>query len=543
MQAVHSKGVAHRVCEGGGEAMAEPERKCSTCKFYEPAPIWRKGWCRNPLLYAPQQSHLVAEDDLDCSRGLSDYWEAADGTGPNAGVNLMANGRDPFSRPPERGPTEPSADVWGGGAAPYGGGASGRATPPPDDDGYAPQETDPRPAGGSRYVGAAGDEGEIRNPWDPAQPGYGTPPAAETDPRYGGGYGYGYDANGQDAHAAENRSGYGDEHAGQNPWQPTGAAGYDEHAPGQPPGQGDYPPQNAYDQSGYSGDYGQQQSGYGQGEYDQRGYAPQGQGGGYDEQGGYGAAPPQYPPPRTGAAPPPTNGGRRVVVPQPAAAGKERSLSYYTEERYWTDYAKLAIPVVLVLALAAAAWFIGTGKLKGGGGATATPGGTAIAGANSTVLASGTPGTGANASRPAASLGPAGAGIGSAPAATKAGGSVTAGNTGPSTGVLPLTPSPSGGTTIIGPAQTSPVAGGASGQPPLNVNGVSGNKRYKVANSDGANMRDKPSTAGAVIQVVADGTEVQQDGDPQTTDGAIWYKVRVGDKSGYIRSDLLTAVG
>ena len=39
--------------------MAEPERKCSTCKFYEPAPIWRKGWCRNPLLYAPQQSHLV----------------------------------------------------------------------------------------------------------------------------------------------------------------------------------------------------------------------------------------------------------------------------------------------------------------------------------------------------------------------------------------------------------------------------------------------------------------------------------------------------
>ena len=56
--------------------MAEPERKCSTCKFYEPAPIWRKGWCRNPLLYAPQQSHLVAEDDLDCSRGLSDYWEA-----------------------------------------------------------------------------------------------------------------------------------------------------------------------------------------------------------------------------------------------------------------------------------------------------------------------------------------------------------------------------------------------------------------------------------------------------------------------------------
>ena len=53
-------------------------RKCLTCKHYEASPIWRKGWCRNPLLYAPQQSHLVQQDDLDCSRGVGSYWEAAD---------------------------------------------------------------------------------------------------------------------------------------------------------------------------------------------------------------------------------------------------------------------------------------------------------------------------------------------------------------------------------------------------------------------------------------------------------------------------------
>lgn len=52
-------------------------RKCSTCKHYDPAPIWRKGWCRNPLLYAPQQSHIVGEEDLDCERGMGNYWEAA----------------------------------------------------------------------------------------------------------------------------------------------------------------------------------------------------------------------------------------------------------------------------------------------------------------------------------------------------------------------------------------------------------------------------------------------------------------------------------
>lgn len=51
-------------------------RKCSTCKHFEAAPIWRKGWCRNPHLYSPQQSHLVGEDELDCERGMGNYWES-----------------------------------------------------------------------------------------------------------------------------------------------------------------------------------------------------------------------------------------------------------------------------------------------------------------------------------------------------------------------------------------------------------------------------------------------------------------------------------
>lgn len=53
-------------------------RKCGTCKHFEPAPLWRKGWCRNPLLYSPQQSHLVNDEDLDCERGMGNYWEVAD---------------------------------------------------------------------------------------------------------------------------------------------------------------------------------------------------------------------------------------------------------------------------------------------------------------------------------------------------------------------------------------------------------------------------------------------------------------------------------
>jgi hypothetical protein len=52
------------------------ERKCATCRFYEPSPLWRKGWCRNPLLFDPQTNHLVEADSLSCSRTFIDYWEA-----------------------------------------------------------------------------------------------------------------------------------------------------------------------------------------------------------------------------------------------------------------------------------------------------------------------------------------------------------------------------------------------------------------------------------------------------------------------------------
>jgi hypothetical protein len=54
------------------------DRSCRTCKHFEPSPIRRKGWCRNPLLYSPQQSHLVHQDELDCGHGLGNYWEPAD---------------------------------------------------------------------------------------------------------------------------------------------------------------------------------------------------------------------------------------------------------------------------------------------------------------------------------------------------------------------------------------------------------------------------------------------------------------------------------
>lgn len=52
-------------------------RKCGNCRFYEPAPLWRKGWCRNPKLYPPHANHLVDANTIDCEGGFRSriYWE------------------------------------------------------------------------------------------------------------------------------------------------------------------------------------------------------------------------------------------------------------------------------------------------------------------------------------------------------------------------------------------------------------------------------------------------------------------------------------
>ncbi|MGI8857596.1 MAG: SH3 domain-containing protein [Thermomicrobiales bacterium] len=477
--------------------MAEPERKCSTCKFYEPAPIWRKGWCRNPLLYAPQQSHLVAEDDLDCSRGLSDYWEGADGTGPNAGVNLaMSSGRDPFGRNPDRGERanpEPPSDQWTNNQYGYGNGRS--APPPDDDDGYAPHESaPPAPTGNPRYAGSAGGDEGVRNPWDNAQPGYGAPPApAEGDPHYGTDYGYVAPPPEQEQH----------------PWQNPPPADY-----GQPP-----PDPAGYGQGGYG------QGGYGQGEYGQGPQQGYGQGGGYgqDQYGGYGQG--GYPPQPPNEPPGVTGSGPRRVVPQTAAVGKERSLAYYTEERYWTDYAKLVIPVVVVIALLVGAWFIGTGKLRGGDSATSTPGSSGSTAAAASIT------TGTRAAGSVAS-GTRGAGT---PAASTAAGVITpSGVAGISQATLPAGSRPPG----TPAASTGGTPGAAQGTLPI--------KRFTITNTGGVgvNMRDKPDVGGKLVQTVDEGTEVQATGPAvDGTSGGTWYPVQVGDKSGYIRSDFLKAVG
>lgn len=69
--------------------MPPTQHRCVNCRHFQPAPLWRKGWCRNPVLYAPHQNHLVDERDLDCDRRFGDYWEPVEFTGAATGATAM----------------------------------------------------------------------------------------------------------------------------------------------------------------------------------------------------------------------------------------------------------------------------------------------------------------------------------------------------------------------------------------------------------------------------------------------------------------------
>lgn len=141
-----------------------PDHKCSTCKHYEPAPMWKKGWCRNPLLYSPQQSHLVGEEDLDCNRGMGSYWEPIEAAAAPAveDIGRIETGRietGRFTPPPPRNiaPAAPITQAQG----------ARRATPPR-------REVDP-------IMVRRGNEDAVARPRT-RRPGRGAEPLRSNDP-------------------------------------------------------------------------------------------------------------------------------------------------------------------------------------------------------------------------------------------------------------------------------------------------------------------------------------------------------------------------
>lgn len=170
--------------------------------------------------------------------------------------------------------------------------------------------------------------------------------------------------------------------------------------------------------------------------------------------------------------------------------GNDRQFTYYPEERYWTDYLRIAAPVLGVIILLGLAWFWLSHLIGGSNGNTPAVNPSATSG--SSVIIAGSP------------------------SATSITGTPRIVATTQATGTSQTTATTS-----------ATLASGASAV---------------VANTGGSgvNMRDAATTGGNVVAQLPDGTQVTITGDSVEADGFTWWPVKTSDgKTGYVVADYL----
>jgi Bacterial SH3 domain len=195
-------------------------------------------------------------------------------------------------------------------------------------------------------------------------------------------------------------------------------------------------------------------------------------------------------------------------------SNEERTVSYQPEERYWTDYLRIALPVIGLLLLIGLLWYWAS-ALIGNTGTEPPP--TQSAAVVITPINEATP---------------------ASPTSTAVVIAPTPGS--------PPTPSPTAVVEAIAPtappAQTpTPAATNTAtscAEMPLYDPGT------LVQTTEEVNMRDGPSTDSAVVVVLPAGTQLQVTGDFQEAGQCDWWPVTAteGGQSGFVREDFLKPV-
>jgi hypothetical protein len=191
--------------------------------------------------------------------------------------------------------------------------------------------------------------------------------------------------------------------------------------------------------------------------------------------------------------------------PGRAGSSEERTVSYQPEERYWTDYLRIALPVIGLLLLIGLLWYWAS-ALIGDGGDQPPPTSAAVA-----VI------TPVNEATPAP------------PTATAV---VLAPTPGPPP-VPTLTPAPAVATTqAVTPTPAAAAADPANPCASLPVYEVGA----FVATSAELNLREGPSPDSAPVVVLPEGTKLQVTGEFQEAGQCDWWPVTVVDtgQSGFV---------
>jgi hypothetical protein len=209
---------------------------------------------------------------------------------------------------------------------------------------------------------------------------------------------------------------------------------------------------------------------------------------------GYGSDP--------GPEPPLSSGGRGS-----GGGSGGGSLNYYAEERYWTDWVRILLPILGVLLVVILFWLWASSFLGDGD----DDGSLAVATGTSTLP----------------TIGPTATTGGDTPVGT------------PTSPIVITTVTPPAGATNTPGVGTSPTdtpgSDGPSGE-------IYPGAVVVVANTggDGANLRSEPSSVASVITILLEGTQLTTTGDPIEGDGLLWWPVTGADGDGYVAADFLT---
>lgn len=204
--------------------------------------------------------------------------------------------------------------------------------------------------------------------------------------------------------------------------------------------------------------------------------------------------------------PPPAPGGSSGG---PSWGNGDRDLNYYEEERYWTDYVRIAAPILGVIVLVVLLWFWIASFLDDDNDGDDVASGTATIEIPTLGPTEGeTPMAGETPSPPAG-----------APTATT-----------PGTGTSPVAPT--------SPGEATEPDGGE--QPGIYLGAT-----VEVANTDGAgvNVRSEATTSSEVLSVFLDGTQVQVIDGPVEAEGFVWWQITGNEvTAGWIVSDYLIVI-
>jgi hypothetical protein len=190
--------------------------------------------------------------------------------------------------------------------------------------------------------------------------------------------------------------------------------------------------------------------------------------------------------------------------PGRAGSSEERTVSYQPEERYWTDYLRIALPVIGLLLLIGLLWYWAS-ALIGDGGDQPPPTSAAVA-----VITPVNEATPAPPTATAVVLAPT-PGPPPVPTATAAPAVAT---------TQAVTPTPAAAADPANPCASLPV---------YEVGAL-------VATTAELNLREGPSTDSAPVVVLPEGTKLQVTGEFQEAGQCDWWPVTVVDsgQSGFV---------